>query len=175
MGDITDIPIGYGEVMTVCSAHHFESCHKCCMLFDTMNEEARGRKEAKKKSKKPMKKGMLPKGTVVKTQMENRPDFHAVIAGWMLGDPNLGCEGHGDDLCYIMYRKGSSLDNDQFLEEIEDVHSTWQLVDMSFDQIRKMVRKTGFKTQIHIAEGHQESDEEFLARGLALSINSDGN
>lgn len=145
---------------TVCAAHLLESCHKCGMLSIPVNEDARGRMEAKKNSKKPMKKSMLPKGTVFKTQMEDRPDFVAVIGGWMMGNPNLACGGKGNQLCYILHRKESNLDNEEYLEGIEDEHTTWQLVDMSFDQVRKIAKETGFSQPIPITEDDCGTEEE---------------
>lgn len=138
MPELTEIDIGNGHVLCVCEAHQLESCHHCGFEFTEMNEESRSQKQMEDAENAPIGSDLLPRGTVIRAKpMGADPpqrDFVATIGGVMNGDPH----DFGDDIqCYVAKDKRNS--SERFLIEVEEVHESWLLEGMTFDQVRRII------------------------------------
>lgn len=133
--DITTTELGSGQVITTCEEHGWEVCHRCCFDFREMNDMARREHKMEVACTKPMGKGLLPQGSVVRMPMENRADLVGEIVGFVMDDLH---EIGEEVACYVVKLKVG--DKSRFVEEVETVHESYTVEGRTVNEILDALR-----------------------------------
>lgn len=140
MTDIMTENIGHGEEITLCAAHAMEECHRCCMSFTEMNEDARERfQNAKAAENGGPGPGYLPRGTKVRCKFEKVPGRTIPdIVGKVMAVRDLSKHGISD-VCYVIQDKKG----ENHLADVYSVHEEWTLEGVTLVQAQKLVKRVG--------------------------------